>query len=462
MSRLPTRLRLSLAFALAMALLLAALGTFLYLQVRSSLDEQLDGSLRAQAASVPAGGLGGRPALIEEEKNIAQILGPDGAVLSASPARLRRPLAAPARRARFVPEREVAGAPNSPYRLFVAPGGGGRTIVVGASLEERNESLHNLLIALLIGGPIALILSTLAGYALAGAVLRPVERMRRRAEEISTETAAERLPLPHACDEIRRLGETLNAMLGRLEAGLERERRFVADASHELRTPLALLRTELELARRQPRTAEELRLALDSAAEEVERLSQLAEDLLVLARVDEGKLALRREPTVLGEVLEAVAARFARRASERHRDLAVVAARPVTASVDRLRLEQALGNLVDNALRYGAGTVTLDAHRENGAVAVSVSDEGGGFPPSLAPTAFDRFTRGDDARARGGAGLGLALVDAVARAHGGSARIEGAAVTIALPTGGESPGSNDDGVRRPLNTRVSTTPQEET
>lgn len=462
MSRLRTRLRLSLAFAVAMALLLAALGTFLYLQVRSSLDEQLDAGLRADAASVPAAGLRGRRPLVEEEKSIAQVLTRGGAVLSASPARLRRPLAAPVARARFVHEREVAGALNSPYRLFVAPAGGGRTIVVGASLEERNESLQNLLIALLIGGPIALLLSTLAGYALAGAVLGPVERMRRRAEEISTDTAGERLPLPRADDEIRRLGETLNAMLGRLQGGLERERRFVADASHELRTPLALLRTELELARRQPRTAGELRLALDSAAEEVERLSQLAEDLLVLARVDEGKLALRREPIVLEELLDSVAARFARRASERRRELAVAADGAATASVDRLRLEQALGNLVENALRHGAGTVTLAAGTENGTVTISVSDEGGGFPPSLVPTAFDRFTRGDDARARGGAGLGLALVDAIARAHGGSARIEGAAVTIGLPTGGESPGSNDDGVRRPLDTRGSTTPQEET
>jgi signal transduction histidine kinase len=194
----------------------------------------------------------------------------------------------------------------------------------------------------------------------------------------------------------------------------------------------------------------------------VERLSQLAEDLLVLARVDEGKLALRREPVVLNELLEAVAARFAHRASERHRELAVAATRPVAASVDRLRLEQALGNLVDNALRHGEGTVTLDSWSEEDTVAVGVSDEGAGFPASLVLTAFDRFTRGDDARARGGAGLGLALVDAVARAHDGSARIEGARVTIALPTGKESPGSNDDGARRPVDTRVSTTPQEET
>jgi two-component system, OmpR family, sensor kinase len=461
MSRLPIRIRLSLAFAAAMAVVLAGLGGFLFLQLRSSLDEQLDASLRAQAAALPSRGLN-RPAAVDEDKSVAQMLAPDGTVSSSFPPGLRHPLAAPAAAAHLIAKREIPGLRNGPYRLLVAPDGGGRTIVVGASLEERNEALHNLLIALLIGGPVALVLSSLAGYALAGAVLRPVERMRRQAAAISAETASERLPLPRAADEIRRLGVTLNAMLGRLESGLERERRFVADASHELRTPLALLRTELELARRQPRTPDELRAALDSAAEEVDRLSRLAEDLLVLARVDDGRLALRREPVEAGELLAGIATRFAGQAAHQGREVAVAGEPSLTVSADRLRLEQALGNLVDNALRHGAGTVTLGASAENGSAAIRVSDEGGGFPPSLLPHAFERFTRGDDARARGGAGLGLALVDAVARAHGGRARIDGATVTIELPRVRESPGSHDeDGPHRP-DTRVSTTYREET
>jgi signal transduction histidine kinase len=292
--------------------------------------------------------------------------------------------------------------------------------------EDRDEVLASLLVLLLVVGPAALVLATGAGYLLAGAALRPVEAMRREAAAISAESSGRRLPLPEARDEVRRLGETLNEMLGRLEAGLARERRFVADASHELRTPLALLRTELELARRRPRSPEELLAALDSAAEEVERLSRLAEDLLVLARADEGLLALRTEQIELRDLLETVAGRFPQQIEVGARDGETIVG-------DRLRLEQALGNLVDNAVRHGAGTVRVEAERRNGSLELRVSDEGSGFPPDLLPVAFERFTRGDEARERGGAGLGLAIVAAVAKAHGGQARASGSTVTIELP-----------------------------
>jgi two-component system, OmpR family, sensor kinase len=415
MNRLPIRLRLSLAFAAAMAVVLAAVGAFVYLQLRNSLDEQLEAGLRSQAEAARAG------TLVQKEESVSQVLGPDGRVIRG----FRRPLAPPATRERFV-ERDVRGLEDGPYRLLIVPADGGRTVVVGTALEDRNDALAGLLKGLLIGGPVALALATLLGYLLAGALLRPVERMRRRAAEISADTAGGRLPLPRSRDEISRLGETLNEMLGRLEAGLARERRFVADASHELRTPLALLRTELELARRHRRSTDELRAALDSAAEEVDRLGRLAEDLLVLARVDEGRLPLRREKIRVDDLLETVAGRFGH-------DIELAVHDGESVFGDRLRLEQALGNLVDNALRHGAGTVRLDAERRNGMLFLRVSDEGAGFPPELLPTAFERFTRGDEARERGGTGLGLAIVDAVARAHGGRAHAEGSTVTIELP-----------------------------
>jgi signal transduction histidine kinase len=415
MNRLPIRVRLSLAFAAAMALLLASLGAFVYVQTRNSLDEQLEVSLRAQADAAAAG------ALIEQEESIAQVLGRDGKVIRG----FEVPLASPTTRERFV-DRDVAGREDGAFRLLVVPAGGGRTIVVGASLEDRNDALAGLLTAFLVGGPIALALSTLLGYLLAGALLRPVERMRRRAAEVSADTAGGRLPLPRAHDEIFRLGETLNEMLARLEAGIARERRFVADASHELRTPLALLRTELELARRRQRSSEELRAALDSAAEEVDRLTRLAEDLLVLARADEEGLPLQRERIVVRDLLQTVAGRFGEQ-------LEISAPDGETIVGDRLRLEQALGNLVDNARRHGSGTIRLEAERAEGRLELRVSDEGLGFPPGLLPHAFDRFTRGDEARERGGAGLGLAIVAAIARAHGGRAHASGSTVTIELP-----------------------------
>lgn len=415
MNRLPVRVRLSLAFAAAMALLLAALGTFLYLQLRSSLDEQLSLRLRAQADAAAAG------SLVAKEESVAQVLGPGGEVIRG----FERPLARPSRTERQF-DREVSGIEDNPYRLLVVPAERGRTIVVGASLEDRDEALAGLLAAFLVGGPIALALSTLLGYLLAGALLRPVERMRRRAAEISTETPGGRLPLPQARDEIYRLGETLNEMLARLEAGMARERRFVADASHELRTPLALLRAELELARRRPRSAEELGAALDSAAEEVDRLARLAEDLLVLARADERGLQLKREEIDVRELLETVAGRFGN-------GLEVSAPDGQTVEGDRVFLEQALGNLVDNAQRHGTGTIRLEAERDGDSVRLRVRDEGSGFPAKLLPHAFERFTRGDEARERGGAGLGLAIVAEVARAHGGRAYAADSTVTIELP-----------------------------
>ena len=258
---------------------------------------------------------------------------------------------------------------GEPARLRAVPlriGESMLVLVVGSSLEDRAEALKSLLRQLLVVGPIALVAASVAGWFLAGASLRPVEAMRRQAAEISSDRPGRRLPLPEADDEIRRLGETLNAMLGRLESGLERERRFVSDASHELRTPLALLETELELALRRPRSGEELEQALRSAAEEVDRLRQLAEGLLVLARSDEGGLPLERAPVSVREVLATVARRFESRAMASGRSVEVQPGGDATIVGDRLRLEQALGNLVDNALRHGRGTIRLEAERSDG------------------------------------------------------------------------------------------------
>jgi two-component system, OmpR family, sensor kinase len=408
-SRLPLRIRLTLLFAGAMAVVLAAVGAFVYVRLGNSFTEQLDETLEARAAAlaplVRRGELAAvAPAGPADDESFVRVLGPRGEVL-------------------------VGPRANDPNARTLSVPVGSRTLVVGASLEDRDEALDGLLAQLLVGGPIALLLSSFAGYLLAGAALRPVEAMRRRAAEISADTAGRRLPLPEARDEIFRLGETLNAMLARLEAGLARERRFVADASHELRTPLALLKAELELALRRPRSPEELELALRSAAEEAERLVRLAEDLLVLASAEEDGLRLRVESIDVRELLSAVARRFA----VNGRAIEVVAVTETLVG-DRLRLEQALGNLVDNALHHGAGTVRLEA----GPGALRVSDEGPGFPVGFLAHAFERFSRADVARTRGAAGLGLAIVDAIARAHGGAASARnldggGAEVTISLP-----------------------------
>jgi signal transduction histidine kinase len=314
---------------------------------------------------------------------------------------------------------------------------GPRIVVVGASLEQRGDALENLFVALLIGGPLALLLASLAGYGLAAAALRPVESMRREAEAVSAAEPGRRLPLPPAQDEISRLGQTLNVMLGRLESALAHERRFVSDASHELRTPLSALRTELELALRRERTPEELEAALRSAAEETDRLSQLAEDLLVLARAHGGKLPVRLERVSAREVLDGVRERYARRVADVQRPLELRVEDGLSVSVDRLRVEQALGNLVENALRHGGGTILLEARSVDGRVELHVQDEGAGFAPDFIADAFEPFSRGDPARSSHGAGLGLAIVEVIARAHGGTAHVAnvegGADVWLELP-----------------------------
>ncbi|HEX2411690.1 MAG TPA: ATP-binding protein [Solirubrobacteraceae bacterium] len=311
--------------------------------------------------------------------------------------------------------------------------------------DDRNDVLAGLVTAFAVGSPLAVLVASLLGYALAGVALRPVEAMRARAAEVSLAPGDDRLPLPAAHDEIRRLGETLNDMLDRLSRSFERERRFVADASHELRTPVAVLKTELEGALRAGGHAPEVRTALVAAVEECDHLAQLAEDLLVIARSSEGRLPVRPERIAVDELLAGVRDRFTDRAHERGRGihLAVDGAQ-VTA--DPLRLRQALGNLVDNALRHGAGDITIAGRAADGGVVLEVGDEGPGFGPEIAGRAFERFTRGDAARTRGGSGLGLAIVRAIAEAHGGKATIEGAGVRLWLPSQGRLSGAVHDPV----------------
>jgi signal transduction histidine kinase len=455
MTRVPIRVRMAAAFAVAMALVLAATGWFLYMRVDSRLAATLDRQLRVrshdlkvivrQPGSTLAAANG--PPSVEKGENYAQLLDSRGSVVQATPPLGTRSLLSPAdlRRARaepfFANRRSVPGL-DEPSRMLVSSvirGGDTLTLVVGATRADRTETLGGLRNELLIVGPIALALASVAGYFLAGVSLRAVESMRRQAAAISAETPGERLPVPETGDELERLGETLNAMLARLEGALERERKFVADAGHELRTPLALLRTELELALRHAETPEELRDAVRAASGEADRLSQLADDLLLIAGSDRGRLPLRLETLETSELLGSIVSRFEWRAQEAGRRLRIVTPGTFRVLGDRLRLEQALGNLLDNALRYGRGEVQLSAAQADGLIELHVIDEGGGFPPELIEQAFERFVRLDQARARGGSGLGLSIVRAIAEAHGGSAQLanrngSGADVWVSVPS----------------------------
>ena len=431
-----------------MAVVLVAVGLFVYSRVGSDLDAALETSLRTRADDLAATAAASGAAaadqnrLVERDESLAQVLGPDGGVEYASPGLRRVPvlrgeeLARVRRGPLFIDRDGVAGF-DEHLRLLARPADG-RVVVVGATREDREEALASLSDVLLIGGPIALVVAALAAYGVATAALRPVNAMRGEAAEISRFGSGRRLPVPPGRDELAQLGGTLNEMLDRLERSAERERAFVSSASHELRTPLALLRAELELALREGRSPDELRDAVASAAAESDRLVQLAEDLLVLARADEGRLPVRPELLDAGELLATTARRFEARAAESGRELRVEGSDGLGVNADRLRAEQALANLVDNALRHGKGAVELRAEPCDDGVRLHVLDRGPGFDPALDARAFERFTRGDRARSRGGTGLGLAIVDAIARSHGcraGAGRRDGggADVWIELP-----------------------------
>jgi two-component system OmpR family sensor kinase len=447
--RLPIRVRLTLPFALAMALVLAATGAFVYVRVGAALLTSVDQTLRLQASEAVSHLNEDKPLVDRDTPNgagVGQVLAPDGRVVTSSPAALpallgaadlRRVLAGHALRS----TRDITRLEED-WRLLAVParlGGSRDVLVLGRPLSARDETLHRLRVEFLIAAPAALVLAILAGYFLAAASLRPVEAMRRRAAAITATTPGSRLPVPAGRDEVSRLAETLNDMLARLESAIKHERRFVADASHELRTPLALLRTELEIALRRPRSREQLEQALRSAADETERLTRLAEDLLLIARSDQGSLPIRRERVSAQELLTNAAARFALRAERLGRTVSVDRGDDAIVDGDPVRLEQAVGNLVDNALTHGAGAVRLSVVTRPRSVELHVTDGGAGFTPDFAERAFDRFSRADDARSPGGTGLGLAIVELIASAHDGSAGVSnrrggGADVWIALQT----------------------------
>jgi two-component system, OmpR family, sensor kinase len=447
MSRIPIRIRLTLFFALASAIVLAAVGLFVYERVATDLDRSFDQDLRSRSRDLSALVLrDGALNTTGGSGTFAQLLTPTGRIVDATANLRTRALLSPAELTRaggtatFLGRRSVPGLEqDESARVLALPlnrRGSPFVLVVGKSRESRNETLGSLKAAFLIGGPLALLLTSFGGYLLAGAALRPIEAMRRRAAEISTSSLDERLPVSPADDEVSRLGRTLNEMLARLEDGLERERRFVADASHELRTPLATLRAELELALRRSRTTQEFENSIRSAAEETDRLSRIADDLLVLARAEQGTLALRPEPTDLVDVIEKVRDRFGARAELEGRSLTVEADEAPVARVDRLRVEQALGNLVDNAFEHGRGPITITAGRHNSSVELHVLDEGPGLPPEFRDHAFSAFTRATPSG--NGSGLGLAIVETIARAHDGTAGAKvrpdgGADVWIRLP-----------------------------
>jgi len=451
----PIRLRVALVFALALAIAFALGGWLFISQLSAANLRTTDSALAARLSQVrsdPEGEtspiaavLPGGPAPGEY---IVQVVDGSGRVRRASPhapqaSMLNAAELSQARRHKVILTRTID---DQPLRLFAAslPEGDGLVGIAGVSLAASDGTLRQVTAGLLVGGTAFVILAGIGAYWLARAALAPVERLRREAAELSEDDTGATLRVPGTHDEIAALAGTMNDLLRRLRGALARQRAFVADASHELRTPFAVLHGELELAGRPGRSKEELSAAVASAAEETSRLTRITDDLLLLARGDENKLALQLERTDVTSLLARSADRARVRAEAAGVTCRVEAAAGLTAVVDAGRLRQAVDNLVDNALRFAPpGTeVVICAQIAAGSLLIEVSDSGPGFPAEFLPHAFERFRRPDQGRARseGGAGLGLAIVHAIVSAHGGTAvaanRPEGGAtISLDIPAG---------------------------
>ena len=438
---LPIRTRLTIVFAALTAIVLGIAAVALLLGFRATLVNTVDQGLLARFAA-----LGSDPAAAVRSATtddaFAQSVGADDTVVSSEgvvgrllPAAITDGLTGTAFFDRTIRTTEEPVA----VRILAAPGSGGGVVILAADVEDQREAVARLTTFVAIGGPLLVAAIAGLGWVLAGAALRPVERMREEASAISTSEPDRRLAVPETGDELQRLAETLNAMLDRLHEALDRERRFVDEASHELRTPLGVLSAEVELARREARTPEELATALVSIEQETDRLRRLTQDLLVLARSDRGRLPVHREDVDVSVMIDSVVDAF----DERARGSGVTvrgAGDGVRARVDADRLRQAIENLVDNGIRHAGngGTVDVSAARANGRLHVVVRDSGAGFAPDLLDRAFEPFARADGERTGDGAGLGLTIVKAVAEAHGGTATAVnldggGAAVSLDLP-----------------------------
>ncbi len=291
------------------------------------------------------------------------------------------------------------------------------TVLFAQPLTAVTEATDTVLFYLMFGVPILILVVGAATYFFSGRALRPVEAIRRRVAAMNEKDLDQRVPVPAAHDEIRRLADTMNGMIGRLQDAQGVQRRFVADASHELRSPLATIAAGLELLHRDsgdPATVSALR-------SETERVNRLVEGLLLLARADERGLQPRREEIDLDEIAEAEQGR-----PTEHGPRVVVRAEPVRVIGDRGQLVRVLRNLVDNARRHARSGVLVTVARDGGEAVLEVADDGPGVPAADRARVFERFVRLDDARARsdGGSGLGLAIVSEVVAAHGGTVELD--------------------------------------
>jgi len=455
---LPIRFRITIWSVALLAVLMAALGTFVVIRLRADLVAGVDSTLTTRASQIVLGlGTPGEGEFqdvsdaalrqLPGTESAAQLLDARGTVLESSGdiAAVKPMIGADdlvtVGRGEPVTRTMALGPDGEPFRVLAIalPGAPQRIVVVATSLDTVNASVGRLRTLFLFAGPGLLLVAGLGGWWLARAALAPVSRITRKAGEIGIEHLDERVAVPTTADEIHDLAVTMNGMLERLERGVADQRRFIADASHELRTPLAVMRSELEVKLRERGLPPEARATLESVHEEIESMGAMVEDLLTLARADEGQLVLTLEPTDLHASAARVREALATVAATSSVDVRVEGDGAAVLA-DRRRIEQVLRNLTANAINYAGrgGHVVITTWTEGGSARCSVLDDGPGIPAAARPHVFDRFFRADPSRARGGAGLGLTICREIVAAHGGRIQVtseegRGSTFTFAIP-----------------------------
>ncbi len=469
---LPIRVRLTAWFGVLLTTIVCSLGTFLVLQLRTDLRQAIDDSATAGSETIVSAFADDGPEIDDEEAadavddaedfadaagaslppgSRAQVLGDQAEVLL-SHGRLAEvaPLLGGAaaaevsrvgRASRFTAP-IVSGGQR--YRILATPfedRGADRVLVVAVSLQPVEDAVRRVLVLLLVAGPAALAATMVAAYWLARKALRPVEQMTSDAQEIGTAQLNERVAEPGGHDEIWRLAVTLNAMLARIEHGVMDKQRLIADASHELRTPLAVMRAEFDVSLRGDELSAAGREVIESAREEVDRVSRTVDNLLALAAADEGRLELLTVRVELRAVVEKAVAPLRLLAAAKQVAL-TVDGHHHEVQADPQRLGLALTNLVENAIKFTppGEAVRVSVWRRGDEIGVTVSDGGPGVSALDQEHLFDRYYRADSARAQalGGSGLGLAIAREVAVSHGGRIWVEslpggGSAFSLALP-----------------------------
>jgi len=467
---MPLRVRLTLWYGTALAVILVTFAVVLYAEMDRGLKGQVDRSLEEAAAtavrSLELHRFG--PFLQFEDladqfpelallENFFQIFSPTGKITIQSPNLKSRdiPLSRTALEQAFKGQTTLESVRfhgESPLRLISVPiiyeGTLINIVQVGTSLQPVEETLHRLLIILLVTVPVALVAALAGGWFLAGRALRPVESITLAAQRIAAGDLNQRLSVPRSSDEVGRLAVTFNEMIARLEASFRQVRQFTTDASHELRTPLTVLKGETELALRRPRSAEDYELVLESSLEEIDWMTRIVDKLFFLSRADLGEVKMESIPVRLDTLAEDIQRQATLLGQDQDVQVTLGTVTPATVQGDELRLRELLLNLVDNAIKYSrpGGKVEISLVSEENTARLSVLDHGIGIPPEVQARIFDRFYRADDARvhAKKGTGLGLSICKWIAEAHHGWIEVqstdgEGSQFTVVLPLAPASP-----------------------